>query len=272
MTEEPALPLNITLPHDRAAGWFDAIPHRISSRRFDGTPPAPALLDRLEETCERLTAPTVRARAVLVRQAPAEVFTGLVGSYGRVEGAPALVALVGSEDATLEVGYIGEAVVLDATAAGIDSVWIAASFDAERAGRLADLRDGERVHAIAALGHATKTIGVGERLMRAGVRARQRLPLDAIAPGHPGWPAWAREAAVAARLAPSGANRQPWRLNMDGDALVFTKAAKTYWTAPIDFGIAMLHAELGAMHAGVSGTWVLGSGAEVSRFVPGQEA
>lgn len=269
MTEEPVLPLNTPLPHDLTSEWFDAIPHRISSRRFDGTSPAPALLDRLEKTCQLLTAPSGRARAVLVREAPPEVFTGLVGSYGRIEGAPALAAFVGPADAGLEVGYVGEAVVLDATAAGIDSVWIAAAFDAGHAGRLADLRDKERVHAIVALGHATKSIGVGERLMRAGVRARQRLHLDAIAPGHGAWPAWAREAAAAARLAPSGANRQPWRLNMDGDALVFTKATKTYWTAPIDFGIAMLHAELGAMHAGVSGTWVVGSGAEVARFVPG---
>lgn len=262
------MPLNIPLPLDLTAEWFDAIPRRISSRRYDGTALAPTLLDRLERTCQRLNAPEARTRAVLVRDAPPEVFTGLMGSYGRIEGAPSLAAFVGPEDAALEVGYLGEAVVLDATAVGIDSVWIAASFDAERAGRLVELREGERVHAIAALGHATKTIGVGERLMRAGVRARQRLHLDAIAAGHAGWPAWAREAANAVRLAPSGANKQPWRLSMDGAALVFTRASKTYWTAPIDLGIAMLHAELGALHAGVSGTWVVGTESEVARFVP----
>lgn len=263
--------MNAPLPLELSADWFDAISHRISSRRYDGTPLAPALLDRIEATCRRLSAPSGRARAVLVREAPPEVFTGLIGSYGRVEGAPSLAALVGTEDAALEAGYLGEAVVLDATAAGIDSVWIAASFDAGRTDALAGPRDGERVHAIVSLGHATTTIGVGERLMRAGVRARQRLHLDAIAPGHAGWPAWAREAAVAARLAPSGANKQPWRLGMDGGALVFTKAPKLYWTAPIDFGIGMLHAELGAMHAGVTGTWLVGDGAEVARFVPAPE-
>ncbi|HSQ22692.1 MAG TPA: nitroreductase family protein [Coriobacteriia bacterium] len=266
------MPLNMPLPQDLTAEWFDAIPRRISSRRYDGTSPASALLVRLEETCQRLAAPSGQSRAVLVREAPPEVFTGLIGSYGRVADAPSLVALVGADNAGIEVGYIGEAVVLDATAVGIDSVWIAAAFDAGAAGRLTDLRDGERVHAIAALGHATKTIGAGERLMRAGVRARHRLPLDTIAPGHRDWPAWAREAATAVRLAPSGANKQPWRLHMDSGALVFTKAAKTYWTAPLDFGIAMLHAELGAMHMGVSGAWIVGSGAEVARFVPGPQA
>jgi len=260
---------NMDLPDDLAAEWFDAIPQRISSRRFDGVRPAPEVLDRLEWTSQRLSASADHARAVLVREAPPEVFTGLVGSYGKIEGAPALAAFIGPEDAGLEVGYVGEGVVLQATAAGLDSVWIAAAFDAQRAGRLADLRDGERVHAIAALGHAAKRIGSGERLMRAMVRARHRLPLDTIAPGHAGWPEWAREAASAVRLAPSGGNRQPWRLRIDGDALVITKAEKLYWTATLDFGIAVLHAELGAAHAGVTGRWVVGDGAEVARFVPG---
>lgn len=264
------MPLNTPLPHDLTAEWFDAIPRRISSRRFDGTTIDGALLERLEKTCAHLSDPAARARAVLVGEAPAEVFTGLAGSYGRVEGAPSLAAFVGPDDAGIEVGYVGEAVVLDATAAGIDSCWIAASFDAERAGRLVDLREGERVHAIAALGHATETIGVGERLMRAGVRARHRLPFDTIAAGYATWPAWAREAAAAVRLAPSGANKQPWRLHMDDDALVFTKAAKVYWTAPLDIGIGLRHAELGALHAGMRGTWTVGTGAEVARFAPGE--
>jgi len=92
--------------------------------------------------------------------------------------------------------------------------------------------------------------------------------MDTIAPGHAAWPAWAQEATAAVRIAPSGANRQPWRLHMDGDALVLTEAPKVYWTAPIDFGIAMLHAELGAAHAGVIGRWSVGRGGEVARFIP----
>lgn len=262
--------VTVTLPHDLGVEWIDAIPRRISSRRFDGTRIAAALLDRLEATCVRVTAAAAHARVLVVREAPADVFTGLVGSYGRVDGAPSLAVLVGSGDAGIEAGYIGEMVVLDATSAGIDSVWIAASFDAERAGQLAELRDGERAHAIVALGHATRTIGAAERLLRAGVRARHRLPLETIAPGQVTWPAWARQAAAAVRLAPSGANRQPWRLHMDGSALVLTKAPKTYWTAPLDFGIAMLHAELGALHAAVRGSWAIGADAEVARFIPAE--
>ena len=59
----------------------------------------------------------------------------------------------------------------------------------------------------------------------------------------------------AARLAPSGANGQPWRFRLEHDALVMSAAKKTYWTAPIDYGIAMLHIELGAAREGVHGVW-----------------
>lgn len=261
----PRLPVSRHLTE----GWFAALELRISSRRYDGAAIAPALLDGLERTCHNLNVPEGSARAVLIREAPPEVFTGLIGSYGRVEGAPSAVAFVGPEDAAYEIGYVGESVILDAAAAGLGTCWIAASFDAERAGQLADLSGHEKVHAITSLGHAPETVGFSERLMRASLRARHRLPLDTIAPGNEKWAGWAREAAAAVRLAPSGANKQPWRLHMDGEALVMTATAKTYWTAPIDLGIAMLHAEIGAAHAGVGGTWTAAPDGAIARFVPG---
>ena len=99
--------------------------------------------------------------------------------------------------------------------------------------------------------------------MSAAVRSAARRQIEEIAPGlqrglgpaHTAWPAWAISAVEAARLAPSGANRQPWRFRLDGDALVMSSAESVSWTAPIDFGIAMLHVELGAGHEGVRGNW-----------------
>jgi hypothetical protein len=44
------------------------------------------------------------------------------------------------------------------------------------------------------------------------------------------------------------------------------RAEKLYWTAPIDFGIAMLHIELAAAHAGVSGGWERLGGPDVASF------
>jgi len=109
------MPLKPPAARSLDPAWFDAMQSRISSRRYNGEAIDDTLLDRLDQTCQRLSHAEAPARAVLVRQAPPEVFTGIVGSYGRVEGAPSLVAFVGTDDAAHDVGYVGEAVILEAT-------------------------------------------------------------------------------------------------------------------------------------------------------------
>lgn len=251
--------------------WFDAIARRVSRRRFDGRKVDSAVLDRVDETCRRVSEGR-DGRAVLVRHAPQDIFTGFVGSYGRVIDAPSLVALVGSDESLIDVGYVGEAVILEATLAGLDTCWIAATFSATNVASIADLRPGERVCAVTPLGYATEAKSRSERLAASVLHSRSRLSTSEIAPGSDTWPEWAREAAEAVRVAPSGANRQPWRLRLEGDALVIAPAPKVYWTAPLDYGIAKLHAELGALHAGVSGGWEMLFGPDVARFSPTQRS
>jgi hypothetical protein len=262
------MPTTTTVRPHLHAEWFDAIRRRISRRRFDGPQGDSSALDRIDETCHQLGTSATGARTVLVREAPQDVFTGFVGSYGKIVGAPSLVAFIGGDDSLIDVGYLGEAVILDATAAGLDTCWIAGSFSAAAAAGLVLLADGERVCAVTPLGHGAQKRSGAERLLSAIVKPRARLSLDEIAPGSSSWPGWAQEAAEAVRLGPSGANRQPWRLRMDGGSLLLRATPKAYWTAPMDLGIAMLHAELGALHAGVLGTWDMLSGDDVARFVP----
>lgn len=250
--------------------WFDALPTRISHRTFDRQPIDPDLLDRVETACQRLGVSSHGARAVLLRSAPDEIFTGLVGSYGGVIGAPTCVAFVGpSEDALVDVGYVGEATIMDATLAGLGTCWVAGNFDAERTASLLELSPEESVRAVTPLGYAApKERGI-EHIIHVAVRSRSRLSIEEIAPGVDAWPAWARTAAEAVRIAPSGANAQPWRLRMDGESLIVSrKERRPYWTWPIDCGIAMLHAELGALHEGVEGHWARLTEPEVAAFTP----
>jgi len=251
--------------------WFAAIGTRASRRRYDGQPVRPDALERIDAVCRAVSAPVNSGvRAVRVGAAPDRVFTGLIGNYGAaVSGAPAFVAFVGRNDWHVALGYIGEAVILGATAAGVNTCWIAGSFDAAAAAAYVDLAEGEHVRAVTPIGYGTTKVPGGERLLNAVIKPRARLDLEQIAPGARLWPAWAREAAEAARLAPSGKNRQPWRLRMDGDTLVLACTTEgAYWTALIDCGIAALHVELGALHAGVSGTWQRLAEPDVGRFVP----
>lgn len=248
--------------------WYEAIDRRISRRRFAGERMSTEAAGALARFCEEFR-PAPGARAVLVEHAPDGLFTGLVGSYGSVVGATSAALFVGRRESEIDVGYVGEAFVLEATRLRLDTCWVAGAFSRKRAASLCELSDEERVPAIAAVGIAEVKQSFSEKATRSFVHAPRRLPLEEIAPGaSPGdWPDWARVAVEAARKAPSGGNKQPWRFRLEDGALVLSCAEHPYPTAKLDLGIAMIHAELGAEHAGVEGSWEKLVGTDVARYV-----
>jgi nitroreductase len=272
--------------------WFDMIGRRISRRQYDERAVPGETREQLEVFCDGASAPAgvpesgefrpgevpAPARAALIDDPDGRLFTGLVGGYGKVAGTPLAAAFVGrsaggsevSSEVQEAVGYVGEGLVLEATRLGLGTCWIAGSFDKTAAGRLADLGPGEVVVAVTPLGYAAERQSGGERVLRTLVKASARLSVEKLAPGilGGGWPAWAVAAVQATRVAPSGANRQPWRFRLDGETLVMGRADKLYWTAPIDFGIARLHVEVGAQHEGVTGSWTPLPEPDVARFTP----
>ena len=285
-------PPPIVAPMDVRPEWYEMIGRRISRRQFDGRGIPPELRERLEVFCDGASAPAgapgapevtpgevpAPARACLVDDPAHQLFTGLVGGYGKVAGTPLAAAFIGRahddgpapDDVLAAAGYLGEGLILEATRLGLGTCWIAGFFDKAAATMLLDLAHDEQVIALTPLGFPTQRPGNGERLLRTMVKASSRISVEKIAPGvlDAGWPPWAVCAVQAARLAPSGANRQPWRFRLEDDALVMSRADKLYWTAPIDFGIARLHVELGAQHEGVSGTWTMLAAPDVARFTP----
>jgi len=268
---------------DLEPAWYDAIAVRRSRRRYSDRTVAPAALEALHSFCQRFRL-TPGARAELV-ESDGGVFAGLLdrfgGGYGRVEGAPWTAAFIGPKGAETQVGYVGEAFILEATHLGLGTCWIAGMFDRATAAGLVKLQRGEQIVAVTPVGHPVERKQFVERMMSKAVRSAARRQVEEIAPGltrglgatgsqpaSGAWPTWAVSAVEAARVAPSGANRQPWRFRLQDGALVMGRAEKTYWTAPVDFGIAMLHAELGAAHEGVSGAWEQLPEPDVARFVP----
>jgi nitroreductase len=264
--------------------WYDAIASRRSRRRYSDRRVAPAALEGLRAFCESFRlAPGARVELV---EGDGGVFTGLLdrfgGAYGRVEGAPWTAAFIGPKGCETEVGYVGEAFILEATRLGLGTCWVAGMFDRKTAAGLLKLHRGEHLVAVSPVGHPLERKQIVERMMSKAVRSAARRQVEEIAPGltrglgqaggygpaGAAWPDWAVSAVEAARAAPSGANRQPWRFRLQDRALVMGRAEKTYWTAPIDFGIAMLHVELGAAHEGVRGAWEHLPDPDVARFVP----
>lgn len=267
----------LALLDERGPDWLAAVATRQSRRAFDGVALQGEALDRVSSACERFL-PYEDARTVLVREPATDIFRGAIGSYGKVKGAPHVLVFIGDERSAFadqHVGYTGEGVVLEATALGLDTCWVAGFFDPKAAARLVTLSPGERIYAVSPLGQSPETISLAERGMRGMAGAHKRKVLATIAPGSSvddGWPQWARAAVETARLAPSAVNRQPWRFRMENGALVISKdgaAEMPKVTKRLDCGIAMLHAEIGARASGVSGEWAdVFDGLDVARFVP----
>jgi len=265
----------LSVPDAPVGDWLEAAARRLSRRSYDGRPVAEDALAALESVCERFRS-AAEVRTVLAREAPPDMFRGILGSYGRISGAPSALAFVGpaaGEDVPVAIGYSGETAVLEATRLGLGTCWVSGLFRRSTAAAIADCDAGEAVWAVSPVGYPRATLSGAERLLyrQKPGRARHRLAAGEIAPGiGSAWPDWACKGVEAARHAPSAANRQPWRFRYEGDHVVIAYAGPESVKYPkrLDCGIAMLHFELAARASGVPGSWLLlAGGADVASWV-----
>ncbi len=239
--------------------WYQAIFLRFSRRTYMPKTPDAGVLDRLRTlTSEFRPFPGVRSE--LIAGSSARIFKGLVGHYGRVNGAPLSIAFIGqmnSRTVQESVGYLGEGVILEATALGLNTCWVGGFFRHDAVEEQIKLSEMERVLAVTPIGYAPDNKDLKEKIVSGFVRSRFRKPLVEIVSGQVTAP-WMEKALEAARQAPSAQNRQPWRFRVEKSAVVVSEdRAKSFSTISkrLDCGIAMLHFELGARASGVNGRW-----------------
>ena len=255
--------------------WYSVIQRRRSRRHFDPNRPIESgSLAALDRVCRGFM-PFPHARAYLVSKPAKDIFKGIVGGYGKVSGAPAFIAFIGDMRAPSvqeEVGYTGEGIILEATALGLNTCWVAGFFRPENVASLVEIKDNERVLAVTPVGYASRFESLAERLMTGFGLTHRRLPLSKLVSG---WrvdnlPEWAKVSLEAARLAPSAVNRQPWGFDVDGSGItVFVRTSGPEFNVSkrLDCGIAMLHIEVAASNFGIQGAWELLEAPRVSRFV-----
>lgn len=264
------------LAEDLSENWLRAIGRRHSTRTYTGKPVSAEQLGSLREVVSSFT-PWTDAGVELIEHATPDLFTGIVGSYGRIKGAPsALVVLVDTDSASAQAhaGYLGEAAVLQATSLGLGTCWVGGGFSESAVSRHVNGLSGRRVVAIIAVGHPAERLSATDRSMKLLANSAKRKPAaELMAEGGRDWPQWALAAVETARTAPSAVNRQPWRFRLDGDDLVISQdkpdGGKHKLCRSLDCGIAMLHAELGARSAGERRWWrdAAGTGLDVATLV-----
>jgi nitroreductase len=254
--------------------WHDAILKRRSIRQYAAKPVEDAALEAMSRVCAEFR-PFPSARSVLVSSPAEDIFRGIPGGYGKVSGAPALVAFVGnmeSPDVHEALGYTGEAIILEATALGLATCWVGGFFSPKRAAAIAKVAPNERVLAVTPIGYAKEGSSLQERAMSRFGRNWQRRPLSDLVTGlkENDRTAWMKAALEAARLAPSAMNRQPWRFQVDKNSITVSADSALNPTMVVskrlDCGIAMLHIEIGALTSGVKGGWELLKSPQVARF------
>ena len=156
-------------------------------------------------------------------------------------------------------GYSFEQIVLFAESIGLGTTWIAGTMDRSAFEKAVSLQPDEVMPCVSPLGYPAPKLSVREALMRKGVKADSRFPFSALFfDGSFDCPLSAENAGKwqtaleAVRLAPSAANKQPWRAVICGDRVHFyekrgaVRVAVDWDIQRIDMGIALCHFALAA--------------------------
>ena len=168
----------------------------------------------------------------LVKDEP-EAFSGFMARYGKFSGVKNYIALAGPKGPDLEekCGYYGERLVLLAQSLGLNSCWVAMSYDRGKAA--CKLGAGEKLCIVIALGYgATQGVPHKSKAVEQVMAAKGEVP------------EWFRAGVEAALLAPTAMNQQKFKFALE-DGTVAASAGMGFYSK-VDLGIAKYHFELGA--------------------------
>lgn len=160
-------------------------------------------------------------------------FEGTFAMYGRFDGVTDYIVAAGREGADVEVGYYGESLVLSAQMLGLNSCWVARTYN-EKSAKY-DLRDGEKLYSVISLGYGKN----------AGVPHISKKPAE-VSNANKSSPEWFADGVAAALLAPSAMNRQNFffELSSDGETVI-PKVGDGPFDG-VDMGIAQYHFDIGS--------------------------
>lgn len=214
--------------------WYDAMYARSSVRKYTGAPDEEQI-KRLGALCRR-----VSWQGVTVR-----MFKG-PGLKSQIKGTDVYAVIVAKRGTPAEMeGFMGEALVLEATAMGLGTCWLGAGFVPEIINRNVNLQTDETVRCVIAIGKCDKAAFAPKRKPLEKVCGMNEAQLAELG-------AWQQEAVKAARIAPSSVNMQPWKVVADKTSVSILEPEFVLYKkyAALDRGICMLHAAVGAYHMG----------------------
>jgi hypothetical protein len=209
----------------------EAVSARHSVRSYQERPiaeDAAAALEREIAACNSESGLHIQ----LIQNEP-RAFGGLTAKYGSFKGVCSYFALVGPKTpaADVSIGYFGERLVLLAQTLGLNTCWVAASYDRRHCP--AQLDDGEKLYAVIPVGYGT-TQGTPHVSKPRG----QLCSTDTVPPD------WFAAGIDAAAAAPTAMNQQHFFISFEKGKVRLTSRGGFY--SAIDLGIVRYNFEVGA--------------------------
>ncbi len=186
------------------------------------------------------------------------------GHFRNAQNFIALIGPAGSDEAREAAGYYGERLVLSAVLMGLQTGWVAGSWDKAEAERCCDISDNEELYLGIVIGYQEEYSALMEesyeqrcetqRTHRPSKSADELFTVKAAAGTASAGtaavpPQWFMDGVAAAAKAPSAMNRQPAMFSYDpgsGSVEAYIGGRDSTMFAYIDLGIAKLHFQIGA--------------------------
>ena len=160
-------------------------------------------------------------------------FSGMMAKYGRFANVKNYFVLVGkkSKDLDEKVGYYGEHLVLEAQKLGLNTCWVALTYNRRKA--KFNIEPGEKLVCVISLGY-------GENQGK----ERRSKTLEEVSNISEKSEEWFKKGVESALLAPTAMNQQKFYFEKTESGVKATAGLGFY--AKVDLGIAKYHFEVGA--------------------------
>lgn len=206
---------------------FEAVKTRHSVRAYTDEKISAGIIEELNREIKEINSESGLHFELFTNEA-----TGFDGKLKNVKNYIAFAGKPGS-DTDEKIGYYGAEIMLKAQMLGLNSCWVALSFNKNNVTKLMSLADGEKVINALALGY-----GVTQG------HERKTKPLQKLCKCDEPMPDWFKKGMEAAMLAPTAINQQQFLISLKDGKL--SAKAKIGPCNKIDLGIVKYFFELGS--------------------------
>lgn len=209
---------------------YKAMLERNSVRRYTDELLKQEHIDELNKAIEKVNNESGLHFQLVINEP--EAFQGKGAEYGHFSGCTDYIICVGKKGKDEEIGYYGEKLVLVCQALGINSCWVALTFNKKKVEP--EINKGEKFYLVISIGY-----GIHQG------RPHKNRPVEDVYTCKEVAPQWFMDGVNGAMTAPTAINQQKFHFTYKGENKVKAKALIGPY-AKMDLGIAKYHFELGA--------------------------